>query len=167
VSEAESRGILDLLYAHLRRPDRTPGWDNAVMSAQGDGPAYAVAELLGLSLDIRTGGLRFLRHPATGDWAVDIPPIHRVPTTAEQVRAFALACGACLAAGPGEHDADVFDDGADSGVLGLDVGADGSLDLQLVMNLSGAVSMHGSGYDRTRVQRLVEALLAATAPPAL
>jgi hypothetical protein len=122
-----------------------------------------VADLLGLVLAPgRTGGLRFLRDPTTGAWTIDLPPIHRAATTAAQARAFALACAECLAAAPGEYDVELFDDGCDEGLLGFELTADGALNLQLVLNLSGAVSMEGSGYDRARVERLVQALLEAT-----
>jgi hypothetical protein len=121
-----------------------------------------IAELGGLELAPgQPGGLRFLRDPATGAWTIDIPPVHRVPTTAPEVRAFALACRACLAAAPGEYDVDLFDDGTDAGVLGFDISPDGTLGLQLVLNLGGAVSMTGPAYDRAVVERLIEALLAA------
>jgi len=121
-----------------------------------------IAELGGLELEPgRTASLRFLRDPATGDWTIDIPPIHQVPTTAAEVRAFALACRDCLAAAPGEYDVDLFDDGSDAGVLGFDISPDGTLGLQLVLNLGGAVSMTAPAYDRARVERLIEALLAA------
>lgn len=115
-----------------------------------------IAELSGLELAPgRRGGLRFLHDPATGGWTIDIPPIHRVPATAAEVRAFALACRDCLAAAPGEYDAGLFDDG----LLGLEIHEDGSLDLQLVLNLGGAVTMNGFGYDRARVERLVDGLI--------
>jgi hypothetical protein len=145
------------------RLDPQPIRGGAAGVAFGDDATDVVAELPGLILAPgRTGGLRFLPDPATRGWTVDIPPIHRVPTTAAEVRAFATACRRCLAAAPGEYDVEVFDDGRDEGLLGFEITPGGALNLQLVLNLSGAVSMEGPNYDRTRVERLVAALLDAT-----
>jgi hypothetical protein len=123
-----------------------------------------IAELTGLELAPgRMGGLRFLRDRATGDWTIDIPPIYRVPATAAEVRAFALACRDCLAEPPGEYDADLFDNGREAGLLGFEIHADGTLYLQLTLNLGGAVSLDCSDSDHSRVEHLVDALLEATA----
>lgn len=121
----------------------------------GDVPGLALAPG-------RTGGLRFLHDPARGDWTIDIVGIHRVPATAAQVRAFALGCRDCLVSPPGEYDVEVYDDGVDQGLLGFEIEADGTLNLQLVLNVGGAVSMEGPGYDRVHLHRLVGVLLAAT-----
>lgn len=132
--------------------------------AFGDGPTDIVAELPDLILAPgRMGGLRFLRDRATRGWAVEVAPIHRVPTTATEVRAFAIACSDCLAAGPAEYDVEVFDDGCDEGLLGFEITTDGALNLQIVLNLSGAVSLEGPNYDRVRVEQFIAALLDATA----
>ena len=136
----------------------------SILGASGQFGDGLIAELTDLELAPgRMGGLRFLRDPATGDWTTDIPPIYRVPATAAEVRAFALACRDCLAEPPGEYDADLFDNGRDAGLLGFEIHADGTLDLQLTLNLGGAVSLDRADYDRARVERLVDALLEATA----
>ena len=121
-----------------------------------------VAEILGLDLGRqRTGGLRFLRDPETARWMIDLPPIYHVATSAAEVREFAQACRTALAVEPGEYDVYVFFDDGDEGILGIETRADGTVNLQLVLNLSGAVSMDAADYDRDHLERVTGALLAA------
>jgi hypothetical protein len=123
-----------------------------------------VAELPGLWTAHGPGALRFLRDPETGGWIIDMPPIHRVTTNAAQVRAFTLACRECMAAGPGERDADLYDiDRFDQALLGFEIEPDGTVNLQLLLNLAGAVTMEGPDYDRAAVHLMIDALLEATA----
>jgi hypothetical protein len=123
-----------------------------------------IAELPGLELETGgEGGLRFHRDPETGAWTVEVRPIYRTTTNAAEVRDFALACRDALAAAPGEHDTDVFFDGTHDCMLLFEIADDGTLDLDLVLNIYGPVCWTAHDYDRAPVHRMIDALLAATA----
>lgn len=122
-----------------------------------------IAELTGLTMGAdRPHDVRYLRDRDSGEWRIEITNMITVGTDAAQAREFALACRKCLTAGPGDYEAPMFFDDPHEGWMDVEVNGDGELELDLGMNLHGAVSIGAPGFDRDRLGRFADAILEAT-----